>query len=104
MGLKTFFDSFKNNTSNNINYVPDVTTLPAEEWEKTSAEEKEILMNSDKNMPEFVKNLRERLKGTRKKELKKAFEKQTERDPEKVYGNPEKYKGIFRDENEREGR
>ena len=104
MGLKTFFDSFKDNTSNNINYVPDVTTLPAEEWKKASAEDKKILMDSDKNMPEFVKNLKERLKGRRKKELKKAFEKQTERDPKEVYGNPEKYKGIFRDENEREGR
>ena len=105
MGLKTFLDSFKGNTSNNINYVPDVTTLPAEEWKKVSPEDKKILMDSDKTtMPKFVENLIERLKGTRKKELKKAFEKQTERDPEKVYGNPEKYKGIFRDENEREGR
>ena len=104
MGLKTFFDSFKDNTSNNINYVPDVTTLPAEELKKVSAEEKEILMKSDKNMPKFVENLKERLKGTRKRELKKAVKEQIERDPKEVYGDPEKYRGIFSDENERDER
>lgn len=104
MGLKTFFDSFKDNTSNNINYVPDVTTLPPEELKKVSAEEKEILMKSDKNMPKFVENLIERLKGTRKRELKKAVKEQIERDPKEVYGDPEKYRGIFSDENERDER
>lgn len=57
MGLNTFFDSFKDNTSNNINYVPDVTTLPAEEWKKVSPGDKKILMDSDKNMPEFAKKV-----------------------------------------------
>lgn len=57
MGLKTFFDIFKDNTSNNINYVPDVTTLPAEEWKKVSPGEKKTLMDSDKNMPEFAKKV-----------------------------------------------
>ena len=57
MGLKTFFDSFKGNTSNNINYVPDVTTLSAEEWKKVSPGDKKILMDSDKNMPEFAKKV-----------------------------------------------
>ena len=104
MGLKTFFDSFKGNTSNNINYVPDVTTLPPEELKKVSAEEKEILMKSDKNMRKFVENLIERLKGTRKRELKKAVKEQIERDPKEVYGDPEKYRGVFSDENERDGR
>ncbi len=104
MGLKTFFDSFKGNTSNNINYVPDVTTLPPEELKKVSAEEKEILMKSDKNMRKFVENLIERLKGTRKRELKKAVKEQIERDPKDVYGDPEKYRGIFSDENERDER
>ena len=101
MGLKTFFDSFKDN-SNNINYVPDVTTLPAEEWKKVSPEDKKILVDSDKTtMPKFVENLIERLKGTRKRELKKAVKEQIERDPKEVYGDPEKYRGIFSDENER---
>ena len=104
MGLKTFFYSFKGNTSNNINYVPDVTTLPPEELKKVSAEEKEILMKSDKNMRKFVENLIERLKGTRKRELKKAVKEQIERDPKDVYGDPEKYRGIFSDENERDER
>ncbi len=104
MGLKTFFDSFKGNTSNNINYVPDVTTLPPEELKKVSAEEKEILMKSDKNMRKFVENLIERLKGTRKRELKKAVKEQIERDPKDVYGDLEKYRGIFSDENERDER
>lgn len=106
MGLKNFFDSFKNNTSNNINYVPGVTTLPPEELKKVSAEEKEILMKSDKNMPKFVENLIERLNGPikRKRELKKAVKEQIERDPKEVYGDPEKYRGVFSDENERDGR
>lgn len=103
MGLKTFFDSFKGNTSNNINYVPDVTTLPAEEWKKVSPEDKKILVDST-TMPKFVENLIERLKGTRKRELKKAVKEQIERDPKEVYGDPEKYRGIFSDENERDER
>lgn len=106
MGLK-FFDSFKDNTSNNINYVPDVTTLPAEEWKKVPSEVKEILMESDKKkIPEFVKKLIERLNGPikRKGELKKAFKEQIERDPKEVYGDPEKYRGVFSDENERDER
>ena len=103
MGLKTFFDSFKDNTSNNINYVPDVTTLPAEEWKKVSPEDKKILVDSDKTT-KFVENLIELLKGTRKRELKKAVKEQIERDPKEVYGDPEKYRGIFSDENERDER
>lgn len=107
MGLKTFFDSFKDNTSNNINYVPDVTTLPAEEWKKVSPEDKKILVDSDKTtMPKFVENLIERLNGPikRKRELKKAVKEQIERDPKKVYGDPEKYRGVFSDKNGRDER
>ena len=80
--------------------------MPPEELKKVSAEEKEILMKSDKNMPKFVENLIERLNGPikRKRELKKAVKEQIERDPKEVYGDPEKYRGVFSDENERDGR
>ena len=104
MGLKTFFDSFKDNTSNNINYVPDITALSDKEWNAVPPEAKKILMESDKKIPEFVENLIERLKGTRKSQLKKAAKEQIERDPKEVYGDPEKYRGIFSDENERDER
>ena len=107
MELKTFFNSFKDNTSNNINYVPDITTLSVEEWNEVPSEVKEILIESDKKkIPEFVKKLIERLNGPikRKRELKKAVKEQIERDPKEVYGDPEKYRGVFSDENERDGR
>ena len=57
MGLKTFFNSFKGNTSNNINYVPDITTLSDKEWNEVPSKVKKILMDSDKNMPEFAKKV-----------------------------------------------
>ena len=97
--IKTFFNSFKDNTSNNINSIPDVAALPAKEWNVVSPEVKKILMESDKKtIPEFVKNLIEHLKGTRKRELKKASKEQSERDPEEVYGPAENYKGVFSDD------
>ena len=60
--IKTFFNSFKYNTSNNIDYVPDVTALSAKEWNAVSPEVKKILMDSDKNMPEFAKKVLDYLK------------------------------------------
>ena len=57
-------------------------------------------------MPKFVENLIERLNGPikRKGELKKAFKEQIERDPKEVYGDPEKYRGVFSDKNGRDER
>lgn len=105
MGLKTFFNSFEDN--NNINDVPDITTLSVEEWNEVPSGVKEILMESyKKKIPEFVKNLIERLNGPikRKRELKKAVKEQIERDPKDVYGDLEKYRGVFSDKNGRDER
>ena len=105
MGLKAFLNSFKDN--NNINDVPDITTLSVEEWNEVPLKVKEILIKSDKKkIPEFVKNLTELLNGPikRKRELKKAVKEQIERDPKEVYGDPEKYRGVFSDENGRDER
>ena len=105
MGLKAFFNSFEDN--NNINDVPDITTLSVEEWNEVPSGVKEILMESyKKKIPEFVKNLIERLNGPikRKRELKKAVKEQIERDPKDVYGDLEKYRGVFSDKNGRDER
>ena len=51
--FKAFFD----NTSNDISSIPDVSTLSAKEWNAVSPEDKKILMDSDKTMPEFAKKV-----------------------------------------------
>ena len=51
--FKAFFD----NTSNDISSIPDVSTLSAKEWNAVSPKDKKILMDSDKNMPEFAKKV-----------------------------------------------
>ncbi len=51
--FKAFFD----NTSNDISSIPDVSTLSAKKWNAVSPKDKKILMDSDKNMPEFAKKV-----------------------------------------------
>ncbi len=51
------FKAFIDNTSNDISSIPDVSTLSAKEWNAVSPKEKKILMDSDKNMPEFAKKV-----------------------------------------------
>lgn len=51
------FKAFIDNTSNDISSIPDVSTLSAKEWNAVSPKDKKILMDSDKNMPEFAKKV-----------------------------------------------
>lgn len=51
--FKAFFD----NTSNDRSSIPDVSTLSAKQWNAVSPKDKKILMDSDKNMPEFAKKV-----------------------------------------------
>ena len=96
--IGTFFKSFQGNTDSDINSILDMEELSNKQWEGISSKDKQILMESNKKTPDFVKKLMERLKGTRKRGLKKAFEEQFQKEPEQVYGNLENYRGIFSDE------
>lgn len=73
--------------------------------QKLSPEEREILKNmegSDKTEKienSFIKSLQEERK--RESNLKKSVRKQIEKDPEEIYGSPEKYRIIKEERDER---
>lgn len=56
------FKAFRDNTSNDISSIPDVSTLSAKKWNAVSPKDKKILMDSYKNMPEFAKKVLNYLK------------------------------------------